>query len=285
LAALGQNVTGLDSSVSSLDNKVSSLEGSNSGLSGDVSSLKTSLTGITGSITGINGNINSLQGSLTGLQGNVSNLQNSFSNLASLPVGGQTSSIVNLVNIISPSIVRVDTNRGSGSGEIVRANGYILTNYHVISGATTITVTLQTGEAIKATVAASNKGRDLAVLKLNTSRTDLPAIAIGSSSATQVGEDVIAIGFPLGTELPGPATVTKGIVSAQRLYQDGYNYIQMDAAINPGNSGGALINMKGELIGITCATLLVSTNQAAESMGLSIPIDEAKALIQTAAGA
>ena len=113
---------------------------------------------------------------------------------------------------------------------------------------------------------------------------DFPAITMGSSADIKTGEEVVALGFPLGSRLPGPATVTRGIVSAVRTYS-GYKYLQMDASINPGNSGGALVNMKGELIGINSAVLLGSDGTAAENLGLAIPIDEAKALITSAAGA
>ncbi len=300
LNSIGNNVATLDNGISNLDNKVGSLETSASSLAVDVNSLKgntssftadlNALKGnaasLTGDINSLKGSVAGLSGSIAGIQGNVANLQGSVSNLqsslADVPISGNDS-VVSLVEAVEPSIVRVNTNLGSGSGSIIRANGYILTNYHVIQNATSVTCVLSTGESITAKVVTTNQNRDLAVLKLNSSRTDFPAIKLGESNAVKTGEPVIALGFPLGSRLPGPATVTGGIISAIRTYS-GYSYLQMDASINPGNSGGALVNMLGELIGVNSAVLLGTDGSAAENLGLAIPIDEALPLIQTATG-
>jgi S1-C subfamily serine protease len=245
------------------------------------------VNGITGAVAGLNTSINGIQGNVNNLQGSVSSLKGGLSNLEGTLANGNTTSAATVTSVVAnvePSIVRVNTNQGSGSGSIVSSNGYVLTNYHVIQGATTVNIVLKGGETISATIVSTNQGRDLAVLKMNSSRTDFPAITMGSSAEIKTGEEVVALGFPLGSRLPGPATVTRGIVSAVRTYS-GYKYLQMDASINPGNSGGALVNMKGELIGINSAVLLGSDGTAAENLGLAIPIDEAKALITSAAGA
>ena len=140
------------------------------------------------------------------------------------------------------------------------------------------------GETYSATVVISNIDLDSAVLKLNTTRTDLPAITFGSSTNTIVGEQIFTGGFPLGSEeLPGPATFNSGIVSAIRIMtsSNSFNsnfqiaYIQIDADINPGNSGGGLFNTNGELIGIPSYGFAAGINTA-------VPIDAVKSLIQNA---
>lgn len=165
---------------------------------------------------------------------------------------------------------------GEGSGVIYRSDGYIITNYHVIEGAvnsgkTTISVYLPTDDttAIAATVVGYSIASDLAVIKIN--MTGLPAIEVADSDKLAVGEYAIAIGNPGGLEFMG--SVTYGIISGlnRTLTVEGVgemSVIQTDAAINPGNSGGALVNTKGELVGIN-STKLVSTSY--EGMGFAIP--------------
>jgi serine protease Do len=276
LTNLSQDVSGLSSGMTGLGDKVSSLESSSVGLNNDVGSLK-------GSLSSVNGNIDSLHDTITGLQSSVTVIQSSMSTLQdsvkSVQAGGHIG--IDIAAKLAPSLVLISTNRGYGSGVIIKANGYILTAYHVVQGASSITATLQSGETFRTTMVDFNSGRDTAILKISSSRTDFVAATIGSSTATKVGEDVLAMGFPLPNSLPGQATFTKGIVSAFRNL-DGYNYIQLDASINPGNSGGPLVNMRGEIIGINVLVLVNNSGIPAENIGMAIPIDEAKALIQSA---
>jgi putative serine protease PepD len=187
--------------------------------------------------------------------------------------------------------------RGTGSGVILRSDGYILTNNHVVESAADggqITVTLDAGEAeLPAEIVGRDPVTDLAVLRVRTDR-DLPAASLGQSRALVVGDPVIAIGSPLGLS----GTVTTGIVSALNRTvdvpsEDGtrnplFNAIQTDAAINPGNSGGALVNARGEVIGINSAiaTLggggLFGGEQSGGSIGVgfAIPIDEARSVAE-----
>ncbi len=149
---------------------------------------------------------------------------------------------------------------GSGSGVIITADGYIVTNNHVIDGATNITVSLNDGSDFSATLVGSDPSTDLALLKIE-SQSDLPTIPFGNSDDVRVGEWVLAVGNPFDLT----STVTAGIVSAKArninlLEFDPNNdifpvesFIQTDAAVNPGNSGGALVNTRGELIGINSA--------------------------------
>ena len=148
---------------------------------------------------------------------------------------------------------REQRERGLGSGVIVSPDGYILTNNHVVDGATDVKVTLSDKREYKAHVVGADPKVDLAVLKIDA--TDLPAIVIGDSSKIQIGDYALAVGNPFGVG----KTVTMGIVSAtgrHNLGIEGYeDFIQTDAPINPGNSGGALINDRGELIGINTAII------------------------------
>jgi len=162
---------------------------------------------------------------------------------------------------------------GNGSGVIIRADGYILTNNHVIEGASGLIVTIGTDD-LPATVVGTDPSSDLAVIKVN--RTGLPAMEIGTSSDLVVGAPVVAIGSPFGLE----KTVTTGIISAlgRSSMASGSSgittytsLIQTDAAINPGNSGGALTDARGRLIGIN--TLIQTTSGSSAGIGFAIPID------------
>ena len=174
---------------------------------------------------------------------------------------------------------------GIGSGIIISADGYILTNRHVVQGATTATVELQDGRTFPATIVKIADNNDLALIRIQA--TGLTAARIGDSTAIQVGETALAIGSPLGTYTE---TVTRGIVSGlgrEVTVNDEVtgrpttltDLIQTDAAINPGNSGGPLLDATGAVIGINTA---VATS--AEGLGFAIPIKDAAALISLATG-
>jgi serine protease DegS len=158
-----------------------------------------------------------------------------------------------------------------GSGVIMNPAGYILTNHHVIEGATEIRVSMHDGREMDATLIGSDAEVDLAVLKINL--TDLPYLRIAEQALLNIGDVVLAIGNPFGVG----QTVTMGIVSALGRNQLGLNtyedYIQTDAAINPGNSGGALINAKGELVGINSA--IYSQSGGSQGIGFAIPASSA----------
>ena len=166
-----------------------------------------------------------------------------------------------------------DRERSLGSGVIVSPNGYILTNNHVIDGANEVTVTTSNKRAYQARVIGTDPRTDIAVLKINA--TDLPAITIGDSSKMQVGDQVLAIGDPFGVG----ETVTSGIVSATGRanlgIEDYEDFIQTDAPINPGNSGGALVNDRGELIGINTA-MLSRGSGGSQGVGFAIPVNLAR---------
>lgn len=160
--------------------------------------------------------------------------------------------------------------RGEGSGFIVRADGVILTNAHVISDADEVVVKLTDRREFLAKVLGTDKRTDIAVLKIDAK--DLPAVALASTKPLRVGEWVMAIGSPFGFE----STVTAGVISATRrsLPGDGtVPFIQTDAAVNPGNSGGPLINMQGEVIGIN--SQIFSLSGGYQGVSFAIPVDVA----------
>jgi S1-C subfamily serine protease len=204
--------------------------------------------------------------------------------------------IVAVAARVSPAVVTITTDVGGsfsnpfalpatgvGSGFIFDPAGWILTNDHVVEGATSITVTLKGGRQLAGRVAATDPSADLAVVKVDA--TNLPTVAIGSSANLQVGQLLIAIGSPLGTYSD---SVTSGILSATgrtvtvadyqtRQRRRMTNMLQTDAAINPGNSGGPLLDAHGDVIGINSAV-----DQSAEGIGFAIPIDAAKSIMEQA---
>jgi len=166
--------------------------------------------------------------------------------------------------------------RGQGSGVIVTPDGYILTNNHVVDGASTVRVTLADKREFDGRIIGTDEKSDVAVLKIDA--TGLPSLALGDSSSVQVGDVALAIGNPFGLE----QTVTMGIISATgrgglgiEQYED---FIQTDAAINPGNSGGALINSRGELIGINTA-ILSNAGGGNQGIGFAIPANMAQKIM------
>ena len=165
---------------------------------------------------------------------------------------------------------------GAGSGVIISSDGYIMTNNHVISGASKINVTLKGGTSYEATLVGTDSETDVAVLKIKA--TGLTSAVYGDSQSLMVGDLAVAIGNPLG-ELGG--TATAGIISAldRELTVDGktMTLLQTDASINPGNSGGGLFNQYGELIGLVVAK---STGSDVEGLGFAIPINDAKAIAE-----
>ena len=162
--------------------------------------------------------------------------------------------------------VRTPKQQGSGSGVIISTDGYIVTNNHVVADADELTVTLNDNKEYSARIIGTDKASDLALIKIDGK--NLPAITIANSDDIKVGEWVLAVGNPFNLT----NTVTAGIVSAKArsLYQNGVeSFIQTDAAINPGNSGGALVNTRGELIGINA--MLYSQTGSFSGYGFAIP--------------
>lgn len=218
-------------------------------------------------------------------QGNVSN------NLDTTDVSfkkNEALSITEAFQKVAPAVVTVSTKgvatfngffqqevEGIGSGFIINEDGYILTNYHVIEGANEVSVTLSDNTTVAAKVVNYDENQDVAMLKITDDNVKVPAVAeLGDSDALQQGEEVIAIGTPLSTDLS--QTVTNGIVSALNRdveTESGVilNLIQTNASINPGNSGGPLVNTKGQVIGINTMKM---AGENTEGIGFAIPIND-----------
>ncbi|MBR4585804.1 MAG: trypsin-like peptidase domain-containing protein [Bacteroidales bacterium] len=170
--------------------------------------------------------------------------------------------------------------QGSGSGVIIRPDGYIVTNNHVVENASTIEVTLNNNKTYEATVVGTDPATDVALIKIDA--TGLPTVQFADSDQLRLGEWVLAIGSPLGEELR--STITAGIVSAKGRSMPNYDgqfkiesFIQTDAAVNPGNSGGALVNKQGELVGIN--TAIVSTTGSFAGYSFAVPSNIVKKVV------
>ena len=214
-------------------------------------------------------------------------------NKTAIEIGNNSINAKTISALVTPSVVSISvktaTGGGTGSGSIYKSNStisYIITNNHVVEAAATsgtIKVEFADGSEIAATIVGRDRMYDIAVLQVK--KGNLPAIALGDSSKISVGEEVLAIGSPLGLA----NTVTQGIISAlNRPVTAGttdstsyVNAIQTDAAINPGNSGGALVDAQGRIIGVNSAIATLTSGGVSGSIGLgfSIPINEAKRVI------
>jgi len=215
---------------------------------------------------------------------------------AQTPQSARRTPLVSVVEKISPAVVNISAQstvreadpffgifglgterqaQSLGSGFIVDRNGIVVTNAHVVEGASRVTVTLLDGRELEADLLGSDRDADIAVLKVKA--TNLPALPLGRSSDLMIGETVIAIGNPFGLS----NTVTTGVLSAvgrtvpsergERLFTD---FLQTDASINPGNSGGPLVNVGGDVIGINSAII-----SGATGIGFAIPADRVRRVV------
>ena len=211
----------------------------------------------------------------------------------------ELTSIPDVVDAVSPGVVGIlnyqnKTGKadpvlaGSGSGFIYTENGYVITNHHVVEGAAELKISLPDGRTVDATLIGGDVQTDVAVLKIEAE--GLNALPIGDSATARVGEFVLAIGDPISAdELSG--SVTFGIVSAlsREINIEGFvnEYLQTDAAVNPGNSGGPLINMRGEVIGVTSAKYTSAgvdeygQNISSEGIGFALPINNVIEIAQS----
>lgn len=186
-------------------------------------------------------------------------------------------SVEDIVKQVSPAVVTINVSNnytnttGIGTGFIVNKDGTLVTNYHVIENSNSVKVTFNNGQTATATIIATDKENDLAILKINESIEMPGVVKISEHDDNNAGQEIITIGNPLGQEFSG--TVTKGIISStnRRVNMDGIEkeFIQIDAAINPGNSGGPLINLHGEVIGVNTAK---KSGDNIEGIGFSVPI-------------
>jgi len=179
---------------------------------------------------------------------------------------------------ILPSVVQVRTSRGSGSGFVLDDLGHVVTNHHVVDGATTVGLVTSEGRNVRATVLGSDEDNDIAVLQVEGA--DLPAAEIGRSGALRIGQPVIAVGSPLGLN----GTVTSGIVSAvdRGSRASSLPMVQTDASINPGNSGGPLVDLSGRVVGVN--TSIATLGSGNIGIGFAVPIDRAVSVAERLIG-
>jgi len=161
-------------------------------------------------------------------------------------------SVAEIVKRIVDGLVQIVTDSGGGSGFVVSADGLIITNAHVVGGEATVTVNVVNGGSLTGQVMGRNEVLDLAVVKVDPAGA-LKLMPMGDPDSVEVGEEVLALGFPLSDTLGQEYAVTRGIVSSRRTW-DSVNYFQTDAAINPGNSGGPLVNRQGQVIGVNTSS-------------------------------
>ena len=222
--------------------------------------------------------------------------------VAALPLSSRRTEIVQVVEKIAPAVVNISaeqtlrqrpslfddfffgsdgrnrrrTSQSLGSGAIIDPKGIIITNDHVVSGASKITAMTKSGLELECEIVGSDADNDLAVLRVRKPTSPLPALKLGSSADLMIGETIIAIGNPFGLS----NTVTAGVVSAKGRSVKGENgqaytdFIQTDASINPGNSGGPLVNLDGEMVGV--ATAIIG---GAQGIGFAIPVDRAHRIV------
>jgi S1-C subfamily serine protease len=190
---------------------------------------------------------------------------------------GTRADVVSVAERVRPAIVQLKLGRGgSGSGVMFRADGHLLTNAHVVEGASSVTVVLASGREVPARVVGSDPASDTAVVKIDGG--PFPVVELGSSADLKVGQEAIAIGSPLG--LTGGPSVTVGVISAlhrsvrTRTGESLVDMVQTDAPIAPGSSGGALLDAGGRVVGITTAVAM--TDAGAEGFGFAIPIEAAR---------
>ncbi len=182
-----------------------------------------------------------------------------------------------LVREVLPAVVVLETTVGSGSGFFVRP-GLLITNRHVIAGEYDVSVKTSDGKSHKAKVYGMAKDFDLALVRIDGAPPPYPTLGLASASEVRVGQEVVAVGSPLGLQ----NTVTRGIVSAIRT-ENGVTLVQSDAAINPGNSGGPLLDRFGRVIGVNTSVMKIGLNSflaVGESLGFAISSDHARALLE-----
>ncbi|MEV0289706.1 MULTISPECIES: trypsin-like peptidase domain-containing protein [unclassified Kribbella] len=203
---------------------------------------------------------------------------------AAAPPAAAQGSITAAAASVLPGVVSVRAGRATGSGFAIDQQGHVVTNAHVVEGASDVSLVLSNGRRVDAEIIGSDEDNDLAVLQVSTADAEgLRALTLGRSAQLRVGDPVLAVGSPLGLE----GTVTAGIVSAvdrQARFGDNnsrQSAIQTDAAINPGNSGGPLVNSAGQVVGVnTAIATLGSSSRGSIGIGFAIPVDRMKTIVE-----
>lgn len=209
-------------------------------LSGQVTSLQSDISSLNSQFLSFEGSINSYTDSISGFKERI----------AGIGINNYTAPFV--ISLLEPSVVRIEVStRAPGAGIILTNDGYVMTNSHVIEGSSFLQVILTGEQSYSATVVADDPDLDLAILKIESERSDFLVTILGNYEDITVGEEVLALGFPYFNDLSGDLSATLGIVSAIRFIESyGYEYIQTDTEISLGFGGGPLVNMQGRVIGI-----------------------------------
>ncbi len=240
-------------------------------LDGQVASLESTISGFVDGIADIGDSITSFGRDISFLTTEVAGF------------GTTSESAANVIPLVAPAVVRIEvaapSNRTPGSGIIITQSGYVLTNSHVIEGNASVAVTLPGGQSYTAAVVGDDPELDLAILKIDSDRTDFPVAIFGSNEDITVGEKVLALGYPYSDDLGGELSVVDGIVSSLRFIE-GYDYIQSDTEISLGYGGGPLVNLDGEVIGI-----ITWTFTAGEGLKFAIPVNNILVFIEDIIGA
>ena len=191
------------------------------------------------------------------------------------PLATSTPTLSAMVEGVTSGVVQIVAGSSSGSGFIIDSDGLVVTNEHVVRGFQTVTVRIAGGSSYTGNVLGVDVGADLALVEIQSSR-KFDTLELGDSDSLEVGDDVIAMGFPLGDILGRSPTITRGIVSAKRVWSDGVDQIQTDAAINPGNSGGPLFDRAGKVVGVNTSKLDEEDGRPIDNIGFAVAINEVK---------
>ena len=191
-------------------------------------------------------------------------------------------SLADLIESIQAGVVQITTSRGSGSGFIITPDGLVVTNAHVVSGESSVGVWLTNGRRYDADVLERDSTSDLALLRIDGG--GFQAFAVGDSDRVRMGDEVLALGFPLADTIGTNLTVTRGIVSSTRV-EDGIQLLQTDASLNPGNSGGPLVNRDGEVIGVNASRIEeTDSGRPVSNIGFAISVSELERRLPTLGG-
>ena len=266
---LKSEITGVQSNVATLGQAVNTKIDT---FYSDYSGFKSS---VTGQVTSLETNLNTFssqsQQQFQSIAGQISNVESKSKALEDQLAGMsfKTQDFSKIIESALKAVVSVRTDKSVGSGVLVDDRGYVVTNYHVIGGATSAGVLTYDNELHKVSLVAIDAGRDLALLQVFNGT--FTSMGFADSDMAKVGQSVIAIGNPGGLDF----TVTEGIVSALDREVSGQKYIQTDVSINPGNSGGPLVDTSGRILGINQKKI-----SGFEGVGFAIPADDVKAFVR-----
>ena len=196
---------------------------------------------------------------------------------------GSKLSLADLIERIQSGVVQITTSRGSASGFIISSDGLVITNEHVVSGESSVGVRLTNGRRYDATVLEKDTTSDLTLLRIDGGGS-FDAIAVGNPNTVRMGDEVLALGFPLADTIGTNLTVTRGIVSSTRTV-DGVTMLQTDASLNPGNSGGPLVNRDGEVIGVNTSRIEETEGgRLVSNIGFAVSVSELERRLPTLGG-